>query len=87
MTPIKTHTVIQRRFPLFRMLVPTVRQPAVGLEENGGSEVFFAVPPVGRAGGGAAGAEDAFVEAVELFAVCGGLAVLFALDGRDVLVH
>jgi hypothetical protein len=40
---------------------------------------LLAVPPVGGAGGRAAGAEDAFVEAVELLAVGGGLAVFFAL--------
>lgn len=61
------------------MLVAGVGQPAVGLEEHGGTEVFFAVPPVGGAGGGAAGAEDAFVEAVELLPVRGGLAVLETL--------
>ena len=53
------------------MLVSAVGEPAVGLEENGGTEVFFAVPPVGRTRGGAAGAEDAFVEAIELLAVGG----------------
>lgn len=49
------------------------------MEQHGGTEVLFAVPPVGGARGGAAGAEDAFVEAVELFAVGGGLAVFEAL--------
>ena len=39
------------------------------------------VPPVAWARGGAAGAENAFVEAVELFAVCGRLTV-FAAVGR-----
>jgi hypothetical protein len=45
-------------------LIPGVIEPAVRLEEDGWAEVLLAVPPVGWAGGGAAGAEDAFVEAV-----------------------
>jgi len=52
------------------------------LQKYGGAEVFFAVPPVGGAGGGAAGAEDAFVEAVEFFAIGGGLTVFFSLGGE-----
>jgi len=42
-------------------------------------QVFRGIPPIGGAGGGAAGAEDAFVKAVELFALGGGLAVLAAI--------
>lgn len=79
MAPIQTHTVIQHRLPLLFVLVSAISQPAIGLEEHGGAQVFLAVPPVGRARGGAAGAEDAFVEAVELFAVGGGLADFAAL--------
>ena len=70
MAPVQTHAVIEHLFPLRLVLVARVGEPAVRLEEDGGAEVFFAVPPVGWAGCGAAGAEDAFVEAVELFAVC-----------------
>lgn len=79
MAPVQTHTIIQRLFPLLLMLISAIGEPAVGLEEHGGAEVFFAVPPVAGARGRAAGAEDAFVEAVELFAVRGGLAVFEAL--------
>lgn len=66
------------------MLVSRIGQPAIGLKEDGGTEVFLAVPPVRGAGGGAAGAEDAFVEAVEFLTVGGGLAVFEAL-GEEVL--
>lgn len=81
MAPIKTHTIIQHRLPLLLALIPTIRQPAITLEQDGRAEVLFAVPPVGRAGGRAAGAEDAFVEAVEFFAVGGGLAGFAAVGG------
>src|SRR3546814_16308170 len=40
--------------------------PAVGLQQHCRTEVAVAVPPVARATGSAARAQDAFVEAVEL---------------------
>ena len=64
MAPIQTHTVVQRVFSLLLALISAVGEPAIGLKEHGGAEVLFAVPPVGGAGGAAAGTEDAFVEAV-----------------------
>ena len=76
---VQTHAVVQHGFALGLVLVAGVGEPAVGCQQDGGAEVFFAVPPVGGAGGGAAGAEDAFVETVELFAVRGCLAVFTAL--------
>lgn len=78
-TSVQTHAVVQHFFALGLVLVAGVGEPAVGCQQDGGAEVFFAVPPVGGAGGGAAGAEDAFVETVELFAVRGCLAVFTAL--------
>jgi len=39
------------------------------LHEHGGAEVRVRVPPVGRAAGGAARAQDALVHAVQLLAV------------------
>ena len=77
--PVQTHAVVQHRLTLRFVLVARVGEPAVGLEEDGGAEVFFAVPPVRGAGCRAAGAEDAFVESVELFAVRRGLSVLETL--------
>ena len=70
MAPVQTHAVVQHLLPLGLVLVAGVGEPAVRLQQDGRAEVFFAVPPVGRAGGRAAGAEDAFVEPVELLAVC-----------------
>ena len=43
-----------------------VDDPAVGVQQRRRAEVAVAVPPVGGAGGRAAGAHDALVEAVEL---------------------
>ncbi len=61
MAPVQTHAVVQHLLALGLVLVAGIGEPAVRLQEHGGAEVFFAVPPVGRAGRRAAGAEDAFV--------------------------
>ena len=79
MASVQAHAVIQHLFPLGLVLVARIGEPAVGLQEHGGAKVFFAVPPVGGAGCGAAGAEDAFVQAVELLAIGGRLTVFETL--------
>ena len=79
MASVQAHAVIQHLFPLRFVLVAGIGQPAVWLQEHGGAEVFFAVPPVRGTRGRAAGAQYAFVEPVELLAVGGGLAVFEAL--------
>jgi hypothetical protein len=81
MTSVQTHTVIQRRLPRLLLLVSGIRDPAVALQQDRGAEVLLAVPPVGWAGGGAARAQDAFVETVELLAVLGRLEVFLAVFG------
>jgi hypothetical protein len=78
---VDRHAVVEGVLALSRLLITRVSDPAVGLEENGGSEVLFAVPPVRRAGCAAAGAENALVETVELPAFGLGLAVLASLVG------
>src|SRR5215813_5089534 len=50
-------------------LVAAVVEPAASLQQRGGPEEALAVPPVARARGRAAGAQDALVQAVELGAV------------------
>lgn len=85
MAPVQRHVVVQRRLPLRLVFIPRIGEPAVRLQQHGGTEVLFAVPPVRGARGGAAGAEDAFVEPVELLAFFGRLADLTALC-RDELV-
>jgi hypothetical protein len=49
-TPVQAHAVIQHLLSLGVAFVARVVEPAVGLEENGGAEILFAVPPVGWAG-------------------------------------
>lgn len=76
---VQAHAVVEGVLTLGLLLVTRVGDPAVRLEQDGGSEVLLLVPPVGWARCRAAGAQDAFVEAVELLAVLLGLAVLTAL--------
>lgn len=76
---VEGHVVVEGGAALGGALVARVGEPAVGLEEDGGAEVLLGVPPVRGARGGAAGAEDALVEAVELVALLDGLAVFLAL--------
>jgi len=57
-------------------LIAGVDHPAVGLHKHGGAQVLVAVPPVGRARRGAAGAQDALVQAVQLCPVLHRLEVL-----------
>jgi len=45
------HRVVEGGLALALLLVARVGQPSVGLQENGGAEVFLRVPPVGWAGG------------------------------------
>lgn len=79
MATVHTHAVVQSGLALGLALVTRVGQPSVRLEENGGSEVLLAVPPVRGTRGRAAGTQDAFVETVQLLPVVGALAVLEAL--------
>jgi hypothetical protein len=79
---VQAHAVVERILTLCLLLITRVCDPAVTLQQDGRPEVFFLVPPVGWAGCGAAGAENAFVEAVELLAVFFSLAVFAALDSR-----
>jgi hypothetical protein len=64
MTPIQTHTIIQRRLPLLLLLIPAIRKPPITLQQHRGSQILLTIPPIRRARGRATGAENAFVEAV-----------------------
>lgn len=68
--------VVQTLQTLLGHLVSRVGDPSVGLLQDGGSEVLVAVPPVGGAGGGAAGAEDALVQTVQQLTVLVRLQIL-----------
>src|SRR5262245_44569910 len=66
---VETERILELVEALAGGLVAAVLEPAVGLQQRRRAEEALAVPPVARAGGGTAGAQDAFVEAVELHAV------------------
>src|SRR3546814_20635375 len=52
--------------PLTGHLVATVGEPAIRLEQNRGAEELVLVPPIDRARGRAARAQEAHVQTVEL---------------------
>lgn len=79
MATVDAHAVVEGGLALGGLLVTRVDQPTVRLEEDGRTKVLLAVPPVGGAGGRAAGAQNTFVETVELLAILGTLAVLKTL--------
>jgi hypothetical protein len=56
--------------------VAAVGDEAVGLQQAGRADELVRVPPERRAAGRAAGAQDALVQAVELFALFGRLQAL-----------
>jgi hypothetical protein len=59
--------------PLAACLVAAVHDPAVRLQQDGRPEEALAGPPIAGTAGAAAGAENAFVESVDLGAVRGRL--------------
>lgn len=69
MAAIQAHAIIEHRLPLLLVLISAIGEPAIGLKKHSRAEILLAVPPVRWARSGAAGAEDAFVEAVQLLAV------------------
>src|SRR3954447_21772514 len=90
---IEAERILELVEPLAGLLVAAVGEPAIGLEQDGGAEEAVRIPPIARAGGGAAGAQDALIEAVELPPVLRRLQPLLArrrcrlrlqpgLDGR-----
>jgi hypothetical protein len=84
MASIQAELILQLLLPLLGRRIARIRDPPIRLHERRGPEVLVLVPPVGGARGGAACAEDAFVETVEFGAVGGGLDV-FAVRRRGVL--
>lgn len=76
---VQAHAVVERVLALLSALVTRVGDPAVRLHQHGRAQVLLAVPPVRRARGAAASAQDALVQTVELAAVGLRLEVLLAL--------
>ena len=79
MAAIQTHAIIQCRLPLLLFLISRVSQPPIALQQHRRPKVFLAVPPVGRAGGRAAGTENALVQPVQLLALLFRLQVFFSV--------
>jgi hypothetical protein len=68
--------------PVARRFVPAVDQPAIGLEEHGWSEEAISVPPMARAPGRAAKAEDALVKSIDFAPLLRRLQPLLLRLGR-----
>src|SRR5205823_14370252 len=66
---IEPERVLEIVEPLAGSLIAAIGDPARRLQQRGRTEKTFAVPPIARARGRAAGAQDAFVEPVEFFAI------------------
>ena len=64
-TTVQLERIIQFRQPLILEVIARIFDPPVRLHQNRRSQVFISIPPVGRACGATARAEDAFVHAVE----------------------
>jgi len=79
---VELEWVIEVGKTLGGLAVTRVGNPTEGLHEHGRSKVVVRVPPVGWAGCGATGAENALVHAVELLPVLRGLKVLIAVRCR-----
>src|SRR5579859_937694 len=69
MAAVEPERILERVQALAGLLVAAVGDPAVGLQQDRGSEIAVAVPPIARARGRAAEAEDALPEPVELGAL------------------
>lgn len=79
---VQAHRVVEGVLALLVALVARVDEPAVRLQQDGRAQVLLRVPPVRRARGRAARAQDALVQPVELLAVGLALAVFLALMGE-----
>src|SRR6185503_16616524 len=71
-TAIEAERILEPIESLAGRFVAAVGQPAIGLEQDRRPEELVRVPPIARATGRAAKAQDALVEAVELLAVVRG---------------
>lgn len=79
---VEAHRVLEVCLALGGALITGISEPAVRLEQDGRAKILLSVPPVRRAGCGAACAENALVQAVQFLSVLHALSVFLAL--RDV---
>lgn len=73
--------IVQILQTLFGHFITRIGNPTVGLLEDGRTQVLVGMPPVGRTGGGAAGTENALVQAIEEKTVFVGLEILHFVVG------
>ena len=73
--------VVQTLQTFLRHLVTRVRNPAVRLLEDGGTQILVRVPPVGRTRRRAASAQNALVQTVQLLAILVRLEILHLVIG------
>ena len=73
--------VVQVLQTLLGHLITRIGDPAVRLLQDGGTQVLVGMPPVRGAGGGAARAQNALVQTVQLLAILVGLQVLALVIG------
>src|SRR5690606_12385497 len=66
---VEAERVFQIVEPFSGGLVARIDEPAVGLQQDCRAEIAVTVPPVARAGRGAAGTQDAFIQPIELFTI------------------
>ena len=72
--------IVQRSQTLGGLGVTAVGKETIGLQQRSGTEELVRIPPERRATGRAARAQNALVQAIQLFALCRRLQ---ALDGRS----
>ena len=70
---IEAEGVLEAIKPLALRFVTGIDEPAIGLQQDRRTEIPVSVPPVAGTRRRAAGAEDAFVKAVELRPILRGL--------------
>src|SRR5580692_6266889 len=70
---IEAERVLKIVQPLALRFVAGIDEPTIGLQQDGRPKIAISVPPVARTRRRAAGAEDAFVKAVELRPILRGL--------------
>ena len=83
MAAVQSKRIFEGVEPLTRGFVSAVDQPAIGLEKHGRPQESIAVPPMARASGRAAKAENALIITVEFAAILMRLKpLLFGLRRR-----
>lgn len=72
---VQGHGVLQHFLSGLGGGVSGIHHPSVGLHQDGRTEVFLLVPPVGRTGGGTTSTKNTFVQTVQLGSVLDTLQV------------